>query len=59
MSYTHYHNHEPNPLQDRLRGRADFLRDIGRIKDAELMEEAAALLDFCRMSMDMATAEGK
>ena len=36
---------EPNPLQDRLRGRADYLRKIGRIKDAELMEEASAALE--------------
>lgn len=48
---------EENSTVDRLRGRADFLRLRGRIKDAELMEEAAAALDAARIGEALRHAE--
>jgi hypothetical protein len=41
---------EENPITDRLRGRAQWLRERGRIKDAELMESALAEIEFLAMS---------
>ena len=37
---------EENPIKQRLRGRATWLIERGRIKDAELMRDAAAALDM-------------
>lgn len=41
-----YFDEEPNPIKDRLLGRIRWLRERGRIKDAELMEGAFAEIMF-------------
>ena len=46
------------PLQQRLRGRAQWLRERGRIKDAELMEDAAAALDREELARKALAAHG-
>ena len=44
----------PDVLLTRLTGRARWLRERGRIKDAELMEGAYAALNYARMALGAA-----
>jgi hypothetical protein len=36
---------ELNPLRQQMRGRIAYLRDVGRVKDPELLERALVAID--------------